>query len=198
MYGNNGPSEYTVKFWAKQFKWGRDSIEDDPRAGRPVEATSSDICEKIEGLVANDRRIKISSLAVQCGVSEGTVFDILHNRLGMSKVSARWVPKNLSALQKRTRADLNKNNLENQENPEDFFAKLVTGDETWVHHWDPETKQESMQWKHKGSPPPKKFRTQSSAGKAMATIFWDCEGILLTEYMAKHTTINAQSYANTL
>ena len=45
-----------------------------------------------------------------------------------------------------------------EENPENFHARLVTGDETWIHHWDQETKQESMQWKHPGSPPPKEVQ----------------------------------------
>ena len=55
-------------------------------------------------------------------------------------------------------------------NTEDFYTRLVTGDDTWIHHWDPDTKKESMQWKHPGSPPPKKFRTQPSASKVMATV----------------------------
>ena len=45
-------------------------------------------------------------------------------------------------------------------NPEDFHTRLVTGDETWLPHWDPDTKKESMQWKRPGSPLPKKFRTR--------------------------------------
>ena len=52
-----------------------------------------------------------------------------------------------------------------------FVRQIVTGDETWVHHWDPESKVESMQWRHASSPPPRKFRTLPSAGKLMATIF---------------------------
>ena len=44
-----------------------------------------------------------------------------------------------------------------RENQENFFSRIITGNETWVHHHDPETKQESMQWKHKGSTIPKKF-----------------------------------------
>ena len=28
-------------------------------------------------------------------------------------------------------------------NPEDFHTCLVTGDETWLHHWDPDTKKKS-------------------------------------------------------
>ena len=37
-------------------------------------------------------------------------------------------------------------------------ARLVTMDETRLYHHDPETKQQSMEWRHSGSPRPKKFR----------------------------------------
>ena len=57
-------------------------------------------------------------------------------------------------------------------NPENFFSRIITGDEAWDHFHDPETTQESMQWKHKGSPTPKKFREQQSAGKIKATVFF--------------------------
>jgi len=36
--------------------------------------------------------------------------------------------------------------------------------ETWAHHFDPETKQQSKQWKHVTSPTPVKFRKIDSAG----------------------------------
>ena len=55
-----------------------------------------------------------------------------------------------------------------------------------------------MQWKHKTSPAPVKFRVQPSAGKVMATVFWDCHGILLVEYMAHKSTVTADVYVNTL
>jgi len=45
--------------------------------------------------------------------------------------------------------------------PDNVLSRIITDDETWIHHWDPETKQESMQWKHVNSPPPRKFRTQN-------------------------------------
>jgi len=47
----------------------------------------------------------------------------------------------------------------------------VTMDETWLYHYDPETKQQSMEWRHSGSPHPKKFRVQKSARKFVASIF---------------------------
>jgi histone-lysine N-methyltransferase SETMAR len=56
---------------------------------------------------------------------------------------------------------------------------------------------ESMQRKHKTSPTPKTFRVEKSAGKVMATVFWDEKGYLLLEFMPQKTTINGQTYANT-
>jgi len=43
-------------------------------------------------------------------------------------------------------------------------------DETWLYHYDPETKQRWMVWWYSGSPRPKKFWVQKSAGKVLASI----------------------------
>ena len=55
-----------------------------------------------------------------------------------------------------------------------------------------------MQWKHKESPTPKKFRVHQSAGKIMATVFWDSEGVLFLEFMPHKTTIIGDTYASTM
>ena len=39
--------------------------------------------------------------------------------------------------------------------PNNFLSRLVTMDETWLHHYDPETNQQSMEWRHSDSPRPK-------------------------------------------
>jgi len=71
-------------------------------------------------------------------------------------------------------------------------------DEIWLYHYDPETKQQSMEWRHRGSPRPKKSRVQKSAGKVLASIFWDQDGILLINYLPKGQTINAEYYSSLL
>ena len=71
-----------------------------------------------------------------------------------------------------------------------FPVTLVTMDETWLYHYDPETKQQSMEWQHRGSPHPKKFWVQKSAGKILASNFWDQDGILLIGYLPKGQTIS--------
>ena len=55
-----------------------------------------------------------------------------------------------------------------------------------------------MEWRHRGSPRPKKFQVQKSAGKVFASIFWDQDGILLIDYLPKGQTINAEYYSSLL
>ena len=71
-------------------------------------------------------------------------------------------------------------------------------DETSLYHYDAETKQQSVEWLHSGSPCPKKFRLQESAVKVLASIFWDQDGILLIEYLPNVLTINAEYYLSLL
>jgi len=77
-------------------------------------------------------------------------------------------------------------------------VRLVTMDETWLYHYDPETKQQSMEWQHSSSPSPKKFQMQKSAGRVLASIFWDQDGILLIDCLPKGQTINAEYYSSLL
>ncbi|CAF4909599.1 unnamed protein product [Pieris macdunnoughi] len=58
VYGEQCPSKSIIYKWHGLFKHGRESIEDDPRSGRPVEATTSDIVEKVEKIVLEDTRLK--------------------------------------------------------------------------------------------------------------------------------------------
>jgi hypothetical protein len=53
----------------------------------------------------------------------------------------------------------------------DCIYRIVTQDETWVNHFDPESKKQNMQWKHPGSSPSQKFKRVPLAGKMMASFF---------------------------
>ena len=59
--------------WAAEFNYGRDWIEDDPRYGRPVEVVTDEVCDAVEKLVMDDRRIKVREIAVAMGISIGCV-----------------------------------------------------------------------------------------------------------------------------
>ena len=90
----------------------------------------------------------------------------------MRKLSAKWLPKCLNLDQKRQRCQSSEQILEFfRRDPHDFLSRLVTRDETWLYHYDPETKQQPLEWRHSGSARPKIFRVQKSAGKVLASIF---------------------------
>ena len=77
---------------------------------------------------------------------------------------------------------------------DDFLLRLVTVDETWVQMR--LGIKLSRQWVGPGSPRPKKFKTQPSAGKVMATVFWDAKGIIMLDFLPKRSTITGVYYAN--
>ena len=117
----------------------------------------------------------------------------------MWKLSAKWVPKCLNTDHKHQRWQSSDQLSEFfQRDPNDFLSRLVMMDETWLYHYGLETKQQSMEWRHKGSPCSKKFQAQKAAGKVLASIFWDKDGILLSDYLPKGQTINAEYYSSLL
>ena len=54
-----------------------------------------------------------------------------------------------------------------------FLDRIITTDETWLWHFDPETKAQSSVWKTPGTPPPKKAGVNKSGGKHMFVFFMD-------------------------
>ena len=56
----------------------------------------------------------------------------------------------------------------------------------------------SRQWVGPGFPRPKKFKTQPSAGKVMAFVFWDAKGVIMLDFSPKRSTITGVYYANLL
>ena len=176
----------------------RTSLEDEARSGRPLDATDEEMCKKFRNLVYSDRRIQVEEIAQALGISHGSVSTILHDRLGMRKLTARWVPKSLSDEQMATRVSVCSALLKRFRSKDDFLLRLVTVDETWVHYYELENKAQSRQWVGPGSPRPKKFKTQPSAGKVKATVFWDAKGVVMLDFLPKRCTITGVYFANLL
>ena len=131
VYGQSSPSSSTIKRWVKEFQRGRESLEDDPRSGRPTTSTSPENIEKVHKLVIENRRISLYELEEATGISYGSIHNILHDELHMSKVCARWVPKMLSDDMKQSRVTISGAMLTRYNtNPDDFHFRVVTCDET--------------------------------------------------------------------
>lgn len=197
-FPGSSPTLQTIRNWTNEFKRGRRSTKSIPPPGRPKTATSAENIEKVRQIVSKDRRMKLLEIAEASGISEERVHFILHKELNMRKLCARWVPRLLTSDNKLKRVSTSKSCLEKMERHDDFFRRLITVDETWVHHYTPETKRQSMQWIAVGEPAPKKAKTVASSGKVLATVFWDARGIILIDYLQQGRTITGEYYANLL
>ena len=116
-------------------------------------------------------------------MSVGSAYSLIHDSLIFSKVCARWEVKELAEQRKRKHFDVCSQHLARyREERDNFLQQIATGDETWIHSYEPESKRQSMQCKHPLSPVAKKFKMQPSAGKLMMTDFWDSQGRVLKSY----------------
>ena len=156
VYGDECLSRTQVFLWHKRFLEGRESVEDDPRPGRPVTASTDENVKKIEQIVRIDRRLSIRMIAEMTNCRKETVRQILGENLNMSKVCAKLVPKNLTADQKLKRFQDCSDTVERLKDDPDLLNRVITCDETWIFQYDPETKWQSMHWKTPFSPPNEK------------------------------------------
>ena len=124
--------------------------------------------QQIEQQICDYSRVTIDETAVEFSMSHGSAYDIVHEGLGYSKVCSRWFPRQLSNDHKRAQQTICWEHMDRHACEGDaFLHQIVTGD---VYHYEPESKRQSMQWKHPSSLANKEFKTQASAGKVMLTI----------------------------
>ena len=128
----------TVCRWKKKFDNGVESVENARRSGRPKSATCDKNVTKIQEILQNDARYTLQDLARISGISRSRIQFILKKILKVRKISARWVPHILTDEQKRRRVETAKMPLKLfPKYTERAFANVVTGDETWVHYFEP-------------------------------------------------------------
>ena len=187
-------SKTRVYEWYKRFHDGREDVEDDERLGRPSTSTTDENVEKVKEMVMNDRRITIREVADDVGISIGSCHESFSNVLGMKRVAAKFVPKLLNFEKKQRRMEVAQESLNEVNNDAELLKRIITGDETWVYGYDVETKSQSSQWRHSGSPRPKKARQVRSNVKVMLTVFFDFDGIVHHEFLLRGQTVNKEYY----
>ena len=127
----------------------------------------------VEILVNKDHKMTLQEEANRFSIGKALVHQLLQQKIGVSKVSARWMPKELTEYQKASRLTIAKEHLGQFNHDENkILNTIVTGNEMWNHYAEPETKAQSKQWKLASSPPPMKFKLSPSAGKIMLVAFF--------------------------
>jgi hypothetical protein len=143
VYGANVMTVQHVRKWCREFDSGLVNLMDEQRSGRP--STSADLARDIDTAVQADRHVCIAQLEIRFNLSRGTIWDIVHERLGYRKVCFRWVPRQLTDEHKMTRMGSSLTLIQRyDEHGEALLSRIVTRCETWVFHYIAESKTESM------------------------------------------------------
>jgi len=71
MYSEHCLSRQTVHSWVQKFSEGQTSIEDEHRAGRPVEIATPETLQRVEDIILAERRVTVDAVATAIGCSRG-------------------------------------------------------------------------------------------------------------------------------
>ena len=71
-------------------------------------------------------------------------------------------------------------------------------DETWIYCYDPEAKRQSSQWKHAGSPRPKKASQSKSTHKLLMIPFFESTGMIYMHLVPTGQTVDKEYYVEVL
>ena len=154
--------------------------------------------ELVLAAVNQDRRRTINDLCAEVGIGCGSCQRILTEQLNMHRIAAKFVLRVLTQDQKDSRVVICQELKETVINDPTLLLNVITGDESIVYAYDPETKLQSPQWKKPGSPIPKKARMQKSKLKMMLICFFNQEGIVNREFVPPGMTVNADLYCDVL
>ncbi|KAI6658845.1 hypothetical protein LOD99_15170 [Oopsacas minuta] len=140
-FPNIVPCLRTVERWYSEFIHGNFILEDGARPGRSSITHTVENVELVFDEVTKDPLVTYARLEHETKLSSGSINVILHKELGLRKLCGRWIPHSLSSHQKKCPVDFCKIMLKRFVNGTSrAVSEILTGDETWRYHYDPETK----------------------------------------------------------
>ena len=191
-YGPQTISMRTIFRWVKAFKAGKFSVEDDTSPGRPKTSVTK----------ANIAAVKIvlkQDIACCTGISEGSVQTILKKHLDLRKVCAMWVPHLLTEEQKTQRLKCARELLKTYKGCNSrVITNLLTGDETWVHMFEPQRRADNKQWKQKDQKRPCIAKITISSRKMLYAVFFNSSGPVVQVPCPSGHTVTGRFYKNSV
>jgi hypothetical protein len=180
----------------RNFVCGVESLEDGQRPGRPKDVCTPDVIRMIDQAVKKDPHVSIRTLAKMMKIRYNSVFRVLHKELNLKIVSSKWIPKLLSNDEKKQRVLLCQMMLHQfQDDGDNFVRSIVTQDETPIYFYTPVAKHGAKVWLGSGGCPPEVPRTMPPYRKVTLSIWWDCDGLILTKFYGKGQTMAGMIYS---
>jgi len=94
QYGESTLSKTQVKFWHKEFRRGRDAVQNTSHHRRPRTSITPGNIAAVRDVIEGDGRLTVVEICQELGtrINYGSVESIIKNELLFRKMLARWVP----------------------------------------------------------------------------------------------------------
>ena len=163
-----------------------------------------------------DCRVSIETISAPFDVTVGTVHTIICEEPNMwkiceepnmrkiceepnmRKICVKFVPRVSEKIRKKRHCHDSREMVELINSDLAVFDALVTCHESWIYCYDPETKKQRSQWKHAGSPRPKKVRQSKSTHKLLMIPFYHSTGMIYMHWVPTGQTVNKEYYVEVL
>ena len=163
--------------------------------GRPVSVLMEKNVATVKTLIEEDARYTVQEIEELSGIYSSSVLRILRERLGLREICARWVPHLLTDEQKQSRIRLASQVIEKYDKCDPRrLEEIVTGDETWIYHFQPDSKARNKVWvSSEGDRPVIAGRCKTS-NRMLYAIFFDSKGPVLQIPVRKGSSVTGKFY----
>lgn len=152
---------------------------------------------KCNSALNQNRRQTVRQLAARCMLGRGMTHRMLKS-LNFSKKCAAWVAHDLNQRNRDTRVAICHENLRRFRMDNTLLDRVITGDESWIFAYDPDSKQQAKEWLLPGEDRPTKVRCEAAVTKVMLVIFFDARGVVYREFVPQGQGITAALYRQIL
>ena len=192
VYGNGALKYATVCKWVRRFNDGWESIENDPRVGRPVSVLTEKNVATVKTLIEEEACYTVQKIEEFSGNHWSSVLKILRERLGLHKI---WVPHLLTDEQKQSRVRLALQVTEKYDKCDPRrLEEIVTGDETWICHFQPDSKAKNKVWVSPEGNRPVIARRCKTSNRMLYAIFFDSKGPVLQIPVPEGSSVTGKFY----
>lgn len=193
-WGPDAPHYRTVAKWVALFKEGRDSLEDDPRSGRPITKFTPGNIELVKQLLEEDPHATYDEIELETSLNHWVIHEIIHVALRMRKLASRWIPHNLTDDQRAKRVQASKLILAKFNEDKWRLGDIITGDESWFYLRQIARKSSNKSWVGEGESPRTVVRRDRFEHKNMFSIIFKSTGVLHVQCIKRGETINSDYY----
>ena len=142
-----------------------------------------------------DARYTVQEIEELSGIHSSSVLKILHERLGLRKICACWVPHLLSDEQKQSGVRLASQVIEKYDKCDPSrLEEIVTGDETWIYHFQPDSNAKNKVWVSSEGDRPVIARRCKTSNRMLYVIFYDSKGPVLQIPVPKGSYVTGKFY----